>query len=65
MNAGTYRFKVGDFDCTAISDGSLTYAPPMFPPPGDLLFVNAPKDRLAQAASRAWVGDGGMEDVDE
>jgi glyoxylase-like metal-dependent hydrolase (beta-lactamase superfamily II) len=49
MDASTYRFKLGEFDCTAISDGSLTYAPPMFPPPGDLLFVNAPKDRLAQA----------------
>ena len=49
MNASTYPFKVGDFDCTAISDGSLTYEPPMFPPPGDLLFVNAPKDRLGRA----------------
>jgi glyoxylase-like metal-dependent hydrolase (beta-lactamase superfamily II) len=48
MNAGTYQFKVGDFDCTALSDGSFTYAPPMFPPPADFLFGNAPKDRLAQ-----------------
>lgn len=48
MNAGTHTFKVGDFDCTAISDGSLTYAPPVFPPPADLLFVNAPRDRLAR-----------------
>jgi len=48
MSPSTYRFKVGDFDCTAISDGSFTYAPPIFPPPADFLFVNAPKDRLAQ-----------------
>jgi glyoxylase-like metal-dependent hydrolase (beta-lactamase superfamily II) len=48
MDAGTYRFQVGDFDCVAISDGSFAYAPPLFPLPADLLFVNAPKDRLAQ-----------------
>jgi glyoxylase-like metal-dependent hydrolase (beta-lactamase superfamily II) len=48
MNAGRYQFKVGDFHCTAVSDGSLTYAPPTFPPPIEMLFVNAPPDRLAQ-----------------
>lgn len=48
MNASTYQFKIGQFDCAAISDGSFTYAPPIFPPPADLLFVNASKDRLAQ-----------------
>jgi glyoxylase-like metal-dependent hydrolase (beta-lactamase superfamily II) len=51
MNAGTYQFKVGDFDCTAVSDGSFTYAPPIFPPPAQMLFVNAPPDRLAQVLS--------------
>jgi len=46
MNAEIYRFKVGNFECIAISDGTLTYAPPMFPPPATFLFVNAPKERL-------------------
>ena len=49
MNASTYQFKVGDFDCAAISDGTFTYAPPLFPPPADFLFANAPRERLAQA----------------
>jgi glyoxylase-like metal-dependent hydrolase (beta-lactamase superfamily II) len=49
MNTSTYQFKVGDFDCAAISDGTFTYAPPTFPPPADLFFVNAPGERLAQA----------------
>jgi glyoxylase-like metal-dependent hydrolase (beta-lactamase superfamily II) len=50
MNENTYRFQVGYFQCTAISDGTLTYAPPTFPPPGTLLFANAPKDELEEAA---------------
>jgi glyoxylase-like metal-dependent hydrolase (beta-lactamase superfamily II) len=41
-----YRFKVGDFECIAVSDGSLTYAPPQFPPPEVMLFSNAPKESL-------------------
>ncbi|MBN1631383.1 MAG: MBL fold metallo-hydrolase [Thermoleophilia bacterium] len=49
MSADTYHFTIGDFKCMAISDGSFTYAPPLFPSPPDLLFVNAPKDRLASA----------------
>jgi glyoxylase-like metal-dependent hydrolase (beta-lactamase superfamily II) len=44
----TYRFKVGAFDCTVVSDGTLTYAPPTFPPPATLLFANAPTERLEQ-----------------
>lgn len=49
MHASTYQFKVGNFDCAAISDGTFTYAPPIFPPPALFLFANAPRERLAQA----------------
>jgi glyoxylase-like metal-dependent hydrolase (beta-lactamase superfamily II) len=48
MATETYRFKVGTFDCTVVSDGTLTYAPPIFPPPARLLFANAPTERLEQ-----------------
>jgi glyoxylase-like metal-dependent hydrolase (beta-lactamase superfamily II) len=48
MATETYRFKVGAFDCTVVSDGALTYAPPTFPPPATLLFANAPTERLEQ-----------------
>jgi glyoxylase-like metal-dependent hydrolase (beta-lactamase superfamily II) len=44
-----YRFKVGAFDCTVVSDGTLTYKPPTFPPPPTFLFTNAQKEELAQA----------------
>ena len=33
----------------AVSDGTLTYAPPTFPPPATFLFANAPKERLERA----------------
>jgi glyoxylase-like metal-dependent hydrolase (beta-lactamase superfamily II) len=46
MNADIYRFKLGDFHCVAVSDGTHTYAPPTFPPPAIFLFANAPKERL-------------------
>ena len=49
MNTEVYRFKVGVFECIAVSDGTLTYAPPTFPPAATLLFTNAPKQRLEQA----------------
>lgn len=49
MNAETYHFKVGAFECIAISDGTLTYAPPNFPPPATLLFFNAAKEGLENA----------------
>ena len=49
MNTEIYRFKVGTFECMAVSDGTLTYAPPIFPPPATFLFANAPKERLEQA----------------
>lgn len=35
-------------ECMAVSDGGLTYAPPMFPPPATILFGNAPAEALAQ-----------------
>lgn len=46
MATENYRFKVGTFECTVVSDGTLTYAPPTFPPPATLLFANAPTERL-------------------
>ena len=48
MNNQTYKFKVGEFECIAVSDGTLTYAPPLFPPPASLLFANAPQESLEQ-----------------
>ena len=48
MSNDTYHFKIGRFECTAVSDGTLTYTPPAFPPPATLLFANAPKERLEQ-----------------
>jgi glyoxylase-like metal-dependent hydrolase (beta-lactamase superfamily II) len=47
MNAETYPFKVGDFQCTMVTDGTMTYGAPMFPPPAVFLCANAPKERLA------------------
>jgi glyoxylase-like metal-dependent hydrolase (beta-lactamase superfamily II) len=48
MNEDSFSFKIGDFECIALSDGTYTYAPPTFLPPATLLFVNAPKERLKQ-----------------
>ena len=48
MNSENYRFKVGTFECMAVSDGTHTYAPPAFPPPATFLFANAPRERLEQ-----------------
>ena len=47
-NTEVYHFKVGAFECMAISDGTHTYKPPVFPPPATFLFTNAPKERLEQ-----------------
>ena len=52
MGEDIHRFRVGYFECTAVSDGTFTYAPPTFPPPATLLFANAPKDAL-DAAGRS------------
>ena len=48
MTTESYRFKIGTFDCVAVSDGTFTYRPPSFPPPAAFLFVNAPKERLEE-----------------
>ena len=49
MDVESYRFKVGNFKCIAVSDGTHTYAPPDFPPPATLLFSNAPGESLEPA----------------
>ncbi len=48
MNTEIYHFKVGDFQCIAVSDGTHTYSPPTFPPPAIFLFANAPREHLEQ-----------------
>jgi len=48
MNSQTHRFKVGSFECIAVSDGTHTYAPPTFPPPAIFLFANAPREPIEQ-----------------
>jgi glyoxylase-like metal-dependent hydrolase (beta-lactamase superfamily II) len=48
MSTEVHHFKVGAFECIAVSDGTLTYAPPTFPPPAALLFGNAPRELLEQ-----------------
>jgi glyoxylase-like metal-dependent hydrolase (beta-lactamase superfamily II) len=48
MSSEVYHFKVGAFECMAVSDGTLTYAPPTFPPPATFLFGNAPRNHLEQ-----------------
>lgn len=46
MSPHAHHFKVGSIDCVALSDGTFAYGPPIFPPPGNFLFVNAPRGRL-------------------
>ncbi len=48
MNPEIYNFKVGTFECIAVSDGNFTYGPPTFPPPAKFLFANAPGELLEQ-----------------
>jgi glyoxylase-like metal-dependent hydrolase (beta-lactamase superfamily II) len=48
MSDETFRFETGKLECIAVSDGTLTYTPPTFPPPATLLFTNAPRERLEQ-----------------
>jgi len=48
MSNEVFRFKTGKFECIAVSDGTMTYTPPMFPPPAVLLFTNASGEPLAQ-----------------
>ena len=52
MSTEVYHFKVGAFECMAVSDGTLTYTPPTFPPPTTLLFANAPRERLVETLRR-------------
>ena len=49
MSNETFRFETGKVECIAVSDGTLTYASPTFPPPATLLFANAPREGLEQA----------------
>jgi glyoxylase-like metal-dependent hydrolase (beta-lactamase superfamily II) len=35
--------------CTVISDGRYVYAPPIFPPPSEFLYSNAPRDQIEEA----------------
>jgi hypothetical protein len=44
MNAQSYHFKVGTFECIVVNDGTLTYTEP-----ASVYFINAPKDSLEQA----------------
>jgi glyoxylase-like metal-dependent hydrolase (beta-lactamase superfamily II) len=55
VNTEVYRFKVGDLECMAVSDGTFTYGPPLFPPPAAFLFANAPKELLDRS-----LGEHGM-----
>ena len=48
MNTEIYGFRVGTFECMAVSDGTHSYAPPTFPPPAISLFLNAPREGVEQ-----------------
>ena len=52
MKNQTYRFNIGSFNCIALSDGTMTYAPPMFPPPDIFLFSNAEEAELSQVMQK-------------
>jgi glyoxylase-like metal-dependent hydrolase (beta-lactamase superfamily II) len=52
MSKYSYSFKVGNLECTAISDGTFTYAPPIFPPPATALFTNASNEQLEQVLGK-------------
>lgn len=49
MSDEIFPFKIGKFECMAVSDGTMTYASPMFPPPAVLLFNNASGEELEMA----------------
>jgi hypothetical protein len=42
MDAGTFRFGVGGFECVSVSDGGLNY-------PTESLFSNVPLERVEEA----------------
>ena len=52
------QFEVGGLRCLAVGDGTLTYAPPVFPPPPVLLFASAPRDELRQVLVAAGLEPG-------
>ncbi len=42
MDAGSFRFGVGEFECVSVSDGALNYPPESF-------FANVPLERVEEA----------------
>ena len=42
MEAGSFRFEIGEFECVAVSDGALNYPPQSF-------FSNVPLERVEEA----------------
>jgi len=46
MSNANFTFRIGNFECIVVSDGTHTYAPPTFPPPATFLFINAPREQL-------------------
>ena len=42
MNAGTYSFRIGEFECISTSDGALNYPP-------ESLFANVPPEQVEEA----------------
>jgi len=51
MTGDAYSFRIGNFECLAVADGTHTYSPPTFPPPAAFLFQNAPEQRLKEVLS--------------
>ncbi len=49
---GFYRYKVGDYECTSISDGARTFPMP------DKFVVNVPKEEALAAADAAYMPKG-------
>ena len=41
MDAGTFRFRLGEFECISMSDGALNYPP-------ESLFANAPPELVEE-----------------
>lgn len=46
MNQERYDFKIGEFECKIVSDGTFAY-----PHPAQVFFANAPQDQLVQVLS--------------
>ena len=41
MNAGTFRFRIGEFECISTGDGALNYPP-------ETLFANVPSEQVEE-----------------